>query len=517
MTRNVDEIWQALKSSRSPTETLKKCALSPEQDQPPLKELNSVAHTTPGDHSKLENDRFSQRDINCLSDLDRAVRKRAIIKLYSQISACSPDEWPSEVQEFFQRESSWRKLVTMLEDPSDLCREKALAVAGLYLSGAEADAPFIHQHVEALKRRMGVGASAVMESSEELRRGLAEFTATALAPRAVKCTVVEDVALLLVQFLGDAYHEAKKQACRGIVVLTEQCSADHLAASYTKLLDACVEALRHSHSRVRAAALTALSAVVQSVSVPGDLVGTQLVPAMQGLAADRSPELRAACFRACTVWLISQVELHKGSNASFHRLLPVLLLGLTDKADSIASETLTLVEQVGSAYCASECHPGGSEDPSPDTEDASESACRIAAANLPPPFNTRPSAAARKMMRSEVQNVLPSVLKDAHEWTTVLRCTASRSLYSIAALAESSVTRHLDCIIPALCQAVGDDDEAVTTRIIHCVHVVGAFCKVCWSSVLSIQPQTPRAQNNVCMRFVSSHVASYCSQAGDHA
>ena len=319
----------------------------------------------------------------------------------------------------------------------------------------------------------------MLESSEELRRGLAEFTATALAPRAVKCTVVEDVALLLVQFLGDSFHEAKKQACRGIVVLAEQCSADQLAASYTKLVDACVEALRHSHSRVRAAALGALSALVQCVSLPSEVVATQLVPAMQGLAADRSPELRGACFRACAAWLTSQLQLHKGSNASFQRLLPVLLLGLTDEVEGIASDALTLVEEVGAAYWANLSPPCGGEEPAAETEEEAEAACRIAAANLPPPFNKRPSAAARKMMRSEVQNVLPSVLKDAHEWTTALRCTASRSLYSIVALAESSVTRQLDSIVPALCQAVGDDDEAVTTRIIHCVHVVGAFCKVC--------------------------------------
>lgn len=477
MTRNVDEIWQALKASRSPSETSKKSAVS-RPDQPVLKELNSVAHTAPCEDSTAQNAPFSQRDINCLSDLDRAVRKRAIIKLYSQISGCSPDEWAIEVQELFQRESSWRKLIAMLGDPSDLCKEKALAVVGVFLSGEGADTSFVHQVVDALKQRMGVGASAVLESSEELRRGLAEFTATALAPRAVKCTVVVDVALLLVQFLGDSFHEAKKQACRGIVVLAEQCSADQLAASYTKLVDACVEALRHSHSRVRAATLSALSAIVQCVSLPSEVVGTQLVPAMQGLAADRSPELRGACFRACAAWLTSQLQLHKGSSASFQRLLPVLLLGLTDEVESIASDALTLVEEVGAAYCANLSPPCGGEEPAPETEEEAEAACRIAAANLPPPFNKRPSAAARKMMRSEVQNVLPSVLKDAHEWTTALRCTASRSLYSIVALAESSVTRQLDSIVPALCQAVGDDDEAVTTRIIHCVHVVGAFCKV---------------------------------------
>ena len=477
MTRNVDEIWQALKASRSPSETSKKCALS-RPDQPVLKELNSVTHTASGEDSTAQNAPFSQRDLNCLSDLDRAVRKRAIIKLYSHISDCNPDEWTMEVQELFRRENAWRKLTVMLGDPSDLCREKSLAVVGVYLSREEADAHFVHQLVEALKQRMGVGISAVLESSEELRHGLAEFTATALAPRAVKCTVVEDVALLLVQFLGDGFHEAKKQACRGIVALTEQCNADHLATSYAKLVDACVEALRHSHSRVRGAALSALSAVIQCVSLPSEVVGTQLVPAMQGLAADRSPELRSACFRACAAWLTSQIDLHKGSSASCQRLLPVLLLGLTDVVDSIALEALNLVEEVGSAYCAHQSPPCGSEGPDPETEEESEAARKIAAANLPPPFNKRPSPAARKMMRSEVQHVLPSVLRDAHEWTTALRCTASRSLYSITALAEDSVTRHLDSIIPALCQAVGDDDEAVTTRIIHCVHVVGAFCKV---------------------------------------
>jgi hypothetical protein len=478
MTRSVDEIWQTLKSSRAPSGSLKKNSVCVHQVQAPLKEHNPGAHKSTCEDSQSQNAPFNQRDINCLSHLDRSVRKQAILKLYGQIcAASSPDQWPREVQELFHQESSWRKLIAMIGDASDLCREKALAVVRLYLSVAEADAMFVNQLVESLKQRMGVGTSAVLEPSEEIRRGLAEFTATALAPRAVKCTVVEDVSLLLVQFLGDTFHEAQKHACRGIVVLTEHCNADHLAVSYAKLIDGCVKALRHSHSRVRAAALEALSAVVQCVSVPSELLGTQLVPAMQGLTADRSPELRLACFRACAAWLNRSVRLHNGSNASFQRLLPVLLLGLTDDAATIASETLVLVEEVGSAYCAIVCADNRTNDSVPEAEEELV-ACRIAAANLPPPFSKHPSADARKMMRCELPHVLPSVLKDAHEWTTALRCTASRSLYSIAALAESFVTRHLDSIIPVLCQAIGDEDEAVTTRMIHCVHVVGAFCKV---------------------------------------
>lgn len=511
MTRKVEEIWEALKSSRSPSETLKKSAASTHPDQPPLKvkELHSGAPTAPSEDASTEQTRITQRDINCLSDPDRTVRKKAILKIHSLVSKCSRvEDWSSEAKDLFHREESWRKLMAMLGDPSDACRERALAVVNLFLTDAEVHTSFMHQLVQALKQRMGIGSSAVLEPSEEFRKGLAEFTATALAPRAVQCTFVEDIVLLLVQFLADAFHEAKKQACRGIVVLTSKCDSTHLASSYSKLLDGCVEGLRHSHSRVRAAALQALTAVVQVASVPAETVGTQLVPAMHGLAADRSPELRAECFRACASWLRSEVEAHKmefqtGSTTSFQCLLPVLLLGLTDASQAIAQETLGLVESLGEAYCDSRATSSSIQQTAEDKKDEeeSEAACRTAAANLPPPFNTRTSAQAREMMRCEVQNVLPSVLKDAHEWTTALRCTASRSLYSIAALAENSLTKHLDSIIPALCQAVGDDDEVVTMRIIHCVHVVGAFCKVCvWHPLRMCDVLSVCLQTHTCRR-----------------
>jgi hypothetical protein len=82
------------------------------------------------------------------------------------------------------------------------------------------------------------------------------------------------------------------------------------------------------------------------------------------------------------------------------------------------------------------------------------------------------------MLQDVLPAVLPPVMREVREWTVAQRLTASRNLFGIAALAEAALLPHLAVLMPALCNAVGDEDEAVVLRIVKTAQIVGAFCKV---------------------------------------
>jgi HEAT repeats/Vacuolar 14 Fab1-binding region len=492
MSRNVDEIWKALKSSATPsaprgTASAQRdrfnCTRSTsDQNRPPSNAVdNSVSRkATEDETADPPSEVLSQRDINSLSDADRTVRKQAILKLHKHVCSLQGSKHPGQLHDVFGRESIQRKLVAMLCDTSDVCREKALNVVCIYLAIENIDTVFVAQILEALRVRMGVGQASPLEPVEEIRQRIANVTASAIVPRCVEYGMADATAGLLIRCLEDPFHETKKAACQGIGGLAHQCTSQQLSEFCPKLLVPLMGALRHPHSRVREAAMKALSAVVLHSAVSDEAVSTQIVPALQSVANDRSPDLRASCFRACADWLSEWAAKGPGSSGeTIHHVLPVLLLGLTDGNGEIAAECLRHVEQVGEVYCFSGDSAVDEEMRDQRASSSDPDQAKSAAANLPAPLSGRASNVARTMMQRELKYVLPPVLKDAQEWTAALRCSASRSLYSIMALAESAVTPHLDRILQALCLAVGDEDQDVTVRIIHCVHVIGAFCEVC--------------------------------------
>ncbi|MEW5314213.1 MAG: hypothetical protein WDW38_005727 [Sanguina aurantia] len=218
-------------------------------------------------------------------------------------------------------------------------------------------------------------------------------------------------------------------------------------------------------------------------------------------------------------------------------LLPLLLMGVTDPQASVSTHVLRLVERVGESWAGSHTsHPAApvsglaemeteepsSSDNSPPTAqdsamqealpraaspDATQGAgagserhtgaaaampsssclsrsvedsgvdAAVAACRLPVPYTGRPSAGCRAMVQSLLPQLLPPLTRDLSEWTVGQRSAASRALHTTLVMAEAGSTAHLLPLLPALCNAIGDEDAEVAGRIIGCVHVLGAHVK----------------------------------------
>lgn len=486
MPQSIDDIWEALKARTAPRDgrasgrassavlaTMFQPAERRECQQDNADHAN-IACGISKDFSSKHVQSFTQRDVNCLSDPDRNLRKQAIKKLYTQIGSTSVESWDRGLIALLESESLREKILHMLGDQTDVCREVAMEVISILVSAAPDENVLKLQALQALKPRMGVGQACPLEPSEEIRLKIAKFTTTVMVAKAINDdAVIDDVAHILSRCLDDSFHETKKCACMGVTSLARTSPHGQLAHVCDLFVTSLVEVLRHPHSRVRAAGMQALMSLGENTPFSRELLATKLVPALRMTAVDKSCDLRLATFRSCASWL----EIHMadvGCSWFMPHLLPVLLLGITDGSPEAGAETLAMLSQVAHKFSPEQ---DGISNVMDQVEHA-WGADAPAGTSLPPPLDRQASAALCTMINAQLDTILPPVLDDVKQWTATLRSTASRCLYSIMALSKHGLTRHLERILPCLCQAVGDDDEAVTIRIVHCIHVVGAFCEV---------------------------------------
>ena len=264
------------------------------------------------------------------------------------------------------------------------------------------------------------------------------------------------------------------------------------------MVNAILPDLQHRHSQVRTACLVAVDALFDLVSC--EEVSETLAPGVRTLCSDRTPSVRSAFHVACARWIsfvpgvqvradekdgdggviddvngdevlameVDPATLPEGCGLPHARsLLPFLLTGVADPVEANGVKALALVEAVGAANDAAlgiDGNDGSTNAPGPSE----------ASATLPPPFTGRPSAAARRLVRSLLPSLTRGALADVREWTSGQRNAGARLLGTILVFAESASSKHLGDLIKEIVAAVGDDDKDTAERVVIAARVLGA-------------------------------------------
>ena len=289
-----------------------------------------------------------------------------------------------------------------------------------------------------------------------------------------------DVCLFLFRALEDGFHDIKKSACACICSLSARAPPSSVEAHAEKLLQALLPNLGHQHSRVRLVVIEALGALVLSGCVPAGLIESLVCPALRPVAYDRTPAVREALFSAVAGWLGGSsvaAPQQLPSKMTAASLLPLLLVGVTDPQPTLAVSALRLVEDVGRAWergapaqtlpptpegesvpmegvteasgsnGAAAGAAGGGDAPAVDRDaevTSDEEASSVVASQLGPPYDGRPAAGARAMVRDLLPLLMQPLLSEVAEWTVSLRSSASRQLHTVLVFAESGA-------IPQVC------------------------------------------------------------------
>lgn len=204
----------------------------------------------------VENNDLAQklkRDLNCLTDPDRRLRKKALLKLQSTLLGEDKDksEPSSKVISDFFHQHAQGPLLSSCKDEVENCREKSLS---LLISMVEQDCidpnVFIGPLVDLLGERIGVYP--YLEPAEEIRLLLLELFKTVLE----KCSVLnpkvdmETLAEVFSKAVVDPFPESKRTCCACLILY---CAYAPALVKYhvETILSALVQNLSHQHSKVR--------------------------------------------------------------------------------------------------------------------------------------------------------------------------------------------------------------------------------------------------------------------------
>lgn len=205
-----------------------------------------------------------QRDINCISDPDRAVRRRALDKLQRALNNEAQTTPVIVLQTLCSVHMKTALFACAGHDAVEKCREKALAILLFF---AERDAMELSQTmlqdlVALLGARMG--KLPYPEPTEEIRllllqllhlylKQFAAAPSTAAGNNSL-LSVIPDLANVLGKAAVDPFPDVKKITADCAIVLSNGWRAD-VALQLGAIVKPMVTNLGHQHSRVRVGAL----------------------------------------------------------------------------------------------------------------------------------------------------------------------------------------------------------------------------------------------------------------------
>jgi dynein assembly factor 5 len=462
-----------------------------------------------------ESELVAQRDLNCLGDDNRQTRKRALTNLSKLPGAGHP---PDKLAVLWQ-ETLRAPVLRLFADPVEKNRELAITLASDLIGAMDdkvAEESLTHV-MPAIVARIGAPVGIMVEESEELRLLLLELTRSLIKRCGVAlATHLPELVLVLVASFSDPFPDAKKEGCACASVLGEAVPG-HVETHCAALISGLAPALAHQHSRVRSSATEAIFSLL--LHEPSLLV--EVAPQLSLIAVDRAPAVREQAVHALAE-LLSKLK-QRRQHAS--RLLPLLLLALSDEVDTIANHAHVALTRLGDLFAADEADAPPLSDASmsadmqvaaaaasassaADVSDAatpsaagdkaaakaaakSAAAAAVASAaaaaaaaggRVAPPmfegtlFARAPHPASAALVASELKPIIVPVLKDIADWTVKSRLRAAHTLLGTLWYVGPAATEHLDELLVPLMKAIEDDEEAVQLAVRRCVCLLGEAC-----------------------------------------
>uniref|UniRef100_K3W704 TOG domain-containing protein n=1 Tax=Globisporangium ultimum (strain ATCC 200006 / CBS 805.95 / DAOM BR144) TaxID=431595 RepID=K3W704_GLOUD len=415
-----------------------------------------------------------QRDINCISDPDRAVRRRALDKLQRALTNDAPTTPPVVLQTLCSVNMKAALFACAGQDVVEKCREKALTLLLFFAerNAMELSEAMLKDLVALLSARMG--KLPYSEPTEEIRLLMLQLTCQYLKKMAADTTskhsllaVIPDLANVLGKTALDPFPDVKKITADCAIVLSNGWRSD-VALQLGAIVKPMVTNLGHQHSRVRVGALQALEALVPCGSdALVELMKEVVLPAVSKVVFDHSASVRKQFVLMLATWFQRIAEIQQ-----FHAsLFPLFLAGIVDESPEVQQAALAKLPEVATAW-ENAVDGALGDDAEPMVIDGD-----VASSAVTPPayFPSRPSAATRKLATSIQSEVLPTLLEKTSDWTVQVRERYTKILSVFLVLLESNMNSFLDKIFAALGKICRDDEDAVVKSVKQCSGVVGSY------------------------------------------
>eukprot|EP01147_Barroeca_monosierra_P003460 gene3460-6095_t len=280
-----------------------------------------------------------QRDINCLSNENRAIRKRALLSIKSS-TVDSKNKLNAAVMQAILHEIL-KPLLKKYEDPTEKCRELAIEIISSFLQEKPETSIYLPYIIPAYAHRLG--QLEIKEPSEELRKILMDQLEQIINLAGNELSVyIEELTQVLTQAIVDPFPEVKRMGCRCTALLANAIPQQfHMVSErYTKPL---LITLCHQHAKVRNVCIRAIGAVVLNGS---SKMLEEFYTFMAQRTMDHNPTVRKSVYVIAARWLLNYKERY----SYWHKIIPILLIGETDEVSELSNFVHEEFIKVGKQY-----------------------------------------------------------------------------------------------------------------------------------------------------------------------
>jgi len=409
-----------------------------------------------------------QRHINCLSDDNKAIRRRGL-------SGIEKETIKNQLGGTVLQSLSLhvlKPLLKCLADSSESNREFATELLALYIDALPSPEEVLHMIIPMLVQRLG--QERITEPSEEQRLLILEKV---LLPCLDLCgkkihPYMSDVLEILKHTIVDPFAEVKKVSCK---IASKLASAipEYFHMQSETLIVPLMSSINHQHSKVRIAVIEATGNVVQYGN------GKTVEDVISHLAQrffDPSAQVRMVVTKVIGRWLVELPDRY----SFFHKFIPLLLTSFDDDYSEICEEAKKLWVSCGELYEKEQ------EDDLKDKMDFGIPKPELYPANV-----ERPELGCRELVQRNLSKLMGGIVRDLGDWVVETRVKTSQLLYHLLLHAEVYTTQHMQPLTQALLKASVDEDPRVVKGATKSARLIGSFvepetfCKILLQTVRS--------------------------------
>jgi len=455
-----------------------------------------------------------RRDINCLSESDKNVRKNAVGRLQKSLLSGGKVKKEFVVRLFL--EELHKPLFRMFGDASEKCRELSLSMGLQFvdmveLAQLENILPLLLSGLLGRLRTLPFP-----EPTEELRLEVLRFLNHVLDIAKERLgSFTSDIVDTLGKALTDSCPDAKKECCELVKKVSACFDGEKLSRAGGPLVSALLENLRHQQWKVRRATLDACG-VLLSLEAPMMAHMEEALPhlaAPNALLNDRNIAVRQCLAEVLEKWLLKGLSFNAplvkiidfddeepaGFEKYEHRLMLLLLSSVADEeTEQVGSLAFGGLERVAAfkhevrlqlAEKAKEKAAKMKAAQNPQAADDESSAPAVDEIKivpefdysvvknlLPEPFSSGrlPNATTTTYIKIHLATILPHIFSSMTGWTIDIRMAAARLMRVVIVIANRQIAPFLDQVLVHLYKSSADDDPNVAKAGLECAEMLGA-------------------------------------------
>ena len=196
------------------------------------------------------------RHINCLSDDNRSIRKRALIEITRNILHLDEQLSPVVLESVLLK-SLLTPYLKLFADPVEKCRELSIHFIKQCMENMDNQYLLLSNVIPVLVQRLG--QKDVVETSEELRSQLIELLHKLIivSPDKYLPPYLDDIITVLQKTICDIYPEVKKESCKTASNLAKAIPS-HFHMQSESIIQPLLLSISHQHSRVRVAVIESI-------------------------------------------------------------------------------------------------------------------------------------------------------------------------------------------------------------------------------------------------------------------